>query len=228
MNFKKLLSLALILVLAGSFVFAQEKSEVTVEEQYLSTIEGVIIKELTNSDSRDNKLVALQYIADALKEKRISPEIQYALNTLAGEGIFNPIREDGRLANNFPDIRARAAELMAQIPTEESKDTLVKLTLGDTEPMVVTAAIRSLGEIGINTNDDVTETIVWTEKRFSTLNPTSSLALEVLNAYEKLLPYTKDRNAMIQSISRIAANYQYVTPVRNRALELLKMLAVKN
>ena len=228
MNFKKLLSLALILVLAGSFVFAQEKSEVTVEEQYLSTIEGVIIKELTNSDSRDNKLVALQYIADALKEKRISPEIQYALNTLAGEGIFNPIREDGRLANNFPDIRARAAELMAQIPTEESKDTLVKLTLGDTEPMVVTAAIRSLGEIGINTNDDVTETIVWTEKRFSTLNPTSSLALEVLNPYEKLLPYTKDRNAMIQSISRIAANYQYVTPVRNRALELLKMLAVKN
>ena len=228
MNFKKLLSLALILVLAGSFLFAQEKSEVTVEEQYLSTIEGVIIKELTNSDSRDNKLVALQYISDALKEKRISPEIQYALNTLAGEGIFNPMREDGRLANNYPDIRARAAELMAQIPTEESKDTLVKLTLGDTEPMVVTAAIRSLGEIGINTNNDVVETIVWTEKRFSTLNPTSSLALEVLNAYEKLLPFTKDTSSLIRSISSIAANHNYVTPVRNRALELLKMLAAKN
>ena len=228
MNFKKLLSLALILVLAGSFLFAQEKSEVTVEEQYLSTIEGVIIKELTNSDSRDNKLVALQYISDALKEKRISPEIQYALNTLAGEGIFNPMREDGRLANNYPDIRARAAELMAQIPTEESKDTLVKLTLGDTEPMVVTAAIRSLGDIGINTNNDVVETIVWTEKRFSTLNPTSSLALEVLNAYEKLLPFTKDTISLIRSISSIAANHNYVTPVRNRALELLKMLAAKN
>ena len=228
MNFKKLLSLALILVLAGSFVFAQEKSEVTVEEQYLSTIEGVIIKELTNSDSRDNKLVALQYIADSLKEKRISPEIQYALNTLAGEGIFNPVREDGRLANNYPDIRARAAELMAQIPTEESKDTLVKLTLGDTEPMVVTAAIRALGDIGINTNDDVVETIAWTEKRFSTLNPTSSLALEVLNAYEKLLPYTKDNGLLIRSISSIAANHQYVTPVRNRALEILKQLAAKN
>ena len=111
MNFKKLLSLALILVLAGSFLFAQEKSEVTVEEQYLSTIEGVIIKELTNSDSRDNKLVALQYISDALKEKRISPEIQYALNTLAGEGIFNPMREDGRLANNYPDIRKRLKKI---------------------------------------------------------------------------------------------------------------------
>lgn len=228
MNFKKLLSLALILVLAGSFVFAQKKSEVTVEEQYLSTIEGVIIKELTNSDSHDNKLVALKYIEDALNEKRVSPEIQYALNTLAGEGIFNPVREDGRLANNFPDIRARAAELMAQVPTEESKDALVKLVLGDNEPMVVTAAIRSLGEIGINTNDDVVETIVWTEKRFSALNPTSSLALEVLNAYEKLLPYTKDNSSLIRSISSIAANHQYVTPVRNRALDILKKLAAKN
>ncbi|MBO7485898.1 MAG: HEAT repeat domain-containing protein [Spirochaetaceae bacterium] len=228
MNFKKLLALVLVLVLAGSFLFAQKKSEVTVEEQYLSTIEGVIIKELTNSDSHDNKLVALKYIEDALNEKRVSPEIQYALNTLAGEGIFNPVREDGRLANNFPDIRARAAELMAQVPTEESKDALVKLVLGDNEPMVVTAAIRSLGEIGINTNDDVVETIVWTEKRFSALNPTSSLALEVLNAYEKLLPYTKDNSSLIRSISSIAANHQYVTPVRNRALDILKKLAAKN
>ncbi|MBO4731892.1 MAG: HEAT repeat domain-containing protein [Spirochaetaceae bacterium] len=228
MNFKKLLALVLVLVLAGSFLFAQKKSEVTVEEQYLSTIEGVIIKELTNSDSHDNKLVALKYIEDALNEKRVSPEIQYALNTLAGEGIFNPVREDGRLANNFPDIRARAAELMAQVPTEESKDALVKLVLGDNEPMVVTAAVRSLGEIGINTNDDVVETIVWTEKRFSALNPTSSLALEVLNAYEKLLPYTKDNSSLIRSISSIAANHQYVTPVRNRALDILKKLAAKN
>ena len=227
MNFKKLVLVVAAVLFAVTCISAQQKSEVTVEEQYLSTIEDVIIKEMTMSDVRDNKLVALQYIEDALNANRISPEIQEALNSLVGEGIMNPNRENGRLMNNYPDIRAKAADLMAKIPTEDSKEMLVKIVLGDTEPMVITSAIRSLGIIGINNNDDVVSTIAWTEKRFSTLNPTSSLAFEVLNAYEKLLPYTKDRNAMIQSISRIAANYQYVTPVRNRALELLKEISIK-
>ncbi|NLK46387.1 MAG: HEAT repeat domain-containing protein [Treponema sp.] len=227
MNFKKLVLVVSVVFFAVTCISAQQKTEVTVEEQYLSTIEDVIIKEMSLSDVRDNKLVALQYIEDALNANRISPEIQEALNSLVGEGIMNPNRENGRLMNNYPDIRAKAADLMAKIPTEDSKEMLTKIVLGDTEPMVITSAIRSLGIIGINNNDDVVSTIAWTEKRFSALNPTSSLAFEVLNAYEKLLPYTKDRNAMIQSISRIAANYQYVTPVRNRALELLRDISVK-
>ena len=227
MNLRKISVVAAVAIFAVALLPAQQKSEVTVEQQYLSTIEDVIIKEMTLSDVRDNKEVALQYIEDALKAGRISPEIQEALNSLAGEGIANPNRENGRLINNYPDIRAKAADLLAQIPTEESKATLVKIVLGDNEPMVITSAIRSLGVIGLNSEDDVVSTIAWTEKRFATLNPTSSMAYEVLNAYEKLLPYTKDRNAMIQSVSRIAANYQYVTPVRQRALTLLKDISAK-
>ncbi|MCQ2593980.1 MAG: HEAT repeat domain-containing protein [Treponemataceae bacterium] len=222
MNLRKISLVAAVAMFAVALLPAQQRSEVTVEQQYLSTIEDVIIKEMTLSDVRDNKEVALQYIEDALNAGRISPEIQEALNSLAGEGIANPNRENGRLINNYPDIRAKAADLLAQIPTEESKATLVKIVLGDNEPMVITSAIRSLGVIGLNSEDDVVSTIAWTEKRFAALNPTSSMAYEVLNAYEKLLPYTKDRNAMIQSVSRIAANYQYVTPVRQRALKLLK------
>lgn len=227
MNLRKISFVAAVAMFAVALLPAQQRSEVTVEQQYLSTIEDVIIKEMTLSDVRDNKEVALQYIEDALTAGRISPEIQEALNSLAGEGIVNPNRENGRLINNYPDIRAKAADLLAQIPTEESKATLVKIVLGDTEPMVITSAIRSLGVIGLNSDDDVVSTIAWTEKRFASLNPTSSMAYEVLNAYEKLLPYTKDRNAMIQSVSRIAANYQYVTPVRQRALKLLKDISAK-
>lgn len=226
MNLKKVLLGTIALALLCGAVFAQ-KSEVTVEQQYLSTIEDVIIKELTQSETYDNKLVALKYIEDALDANRMSPEIQEALNSLAGEGIMNPNRENGRLMNNYPDIRAKAADLMAKIPTEDSKAMLCKIVLADNEPMVATAAIRSLGEIGINDNDDVIETIRWTEKRFSSLNPTSSLALEVLNAYEKLLPTTKNTSNMIESIAQIAGNYQYVTPVRNRALELLKQIRAR-
>nr|WP_156786632.1 HEAT repeat domain-containing protein [Treponema brennaborense] len=219
-------------VCAGLFcmnLFAQQqqvtrKTETTVEEEYLSNVEDVIIRELSQAEDRDNKFVSLQYIENALAAGRTSPDIQTALESLAGEGITTQSRTNGRLMNNFPDVRTKACELLGQLPTEESKTTLVKIALADNEPMVVTAAIRSLGDIGINSNDEVVSTIAWAQKKFAVLNPTSSLALEILFAYEKLAPTVQDKGPMIQSISSIASNYTYATPVRTKALDLLKTL----
>ncbi len=219
-------------VCAGLFcmnLFAQQqqvtrKTETTVEEEYLSNVEDVIIRELSQAEDRDNKFVSLQYIENALAAGRTSPDIQTALESLAGEGITTQSRTNGRLMNNFPDVRTKACELLGQLPTEESKTTLVKIALADNEQMVVTAAIRTLGDIGINSNDEVVSTIAWAQKKFAVLNPTSSLALEILFAYEKLAPTVQDKGPMIQSISSIASNYTYATPVRTKALDLLKTL----
>ena len=90
--------------------------------------------------------------------------------------------------------------------------------------MVITAAIRALGDIGINDNDEVSETIAWAQKKNAVLNPTSSLALEVLIAYEKIADSVQNKGPMIQAVGQIATNYRYVTPVRTRAHELLKTL----
>jgi hypothetical protein len=126
--------------------------------------------------------------------------------------------------NNYPDIRAKACDILGEIKTEESKNMLVSIAVEDKEPMVVTAAIRSLGNIGLNENDEVVNMIEFIHKRYAALNPTSSLALEVLLAYEKLAPTVQDKGAMIQSISEIGTNYKYVTPVRTKALQLLRSL----
>ena len=203
--------------------FAQSK-ESTVESEYLSSVEDVVITELANSDERDNKLVALQYLEAAVNDGRTTPDMMAALDSLAGEGITNQARTNGRLTNNYPDIRARSCDLLAKIPTEESKNTLVKIALADNEPMVVTAAIRSLGEIGLNDGDDVIDTIAWVSKKNSYINPTSSMALEVLIAYEKLVDKVENKSAMIQAVGQIATNFNYVTPVRTRAYELLKKI----
>lgn len=199
-------------------------NESNVESEYLSSVEDVVITELANSDERDNKLVALQYLENAVNEGRTTPDMMKALDGLAGEGISSQARTNGRVMNNFPDIRAKACEILANVKTEESKDTLVKVALADNEPMVITAAIRSLGEIGINDNDEVSETIAWAQKKNAVLNPTSSLALEVLIAYEKIADTVQDKGPMIQAVGQIASNYHYVTPVRTRALDLLKTL----
>jgi hypothetical protein len=223
MKFSKTAAICLILCLAAANISAQ-RTEVTVEQEYLSTVEDVIIKELAIAEDRDSKLVSLQYLETAIESGRSSPDMLAALDLLAGEGVFSQSRTNGRLANNYPDIRAKACDLLGKMKTEESKDTLLKVALADNEPMVTTSAIRALGDIGINDNNEVVEAIAWAQKKYAVLNPTSSMALEILVAYEKLAPSVKDTSSMIQSISSIATNYNYVTPVRTKALDLLKSL----
>ncbi len=205
----------------------QQKSDtiMTVEEAYLSSVEGVIINELAQADGRDSKQVALQYIENAINSGRKGEDVQAALDQLASEGINSVIRESGRTMNNFPDIRMKACELLGKMGTVQAKDTLIAVMYSDNEPSVIAAAVKSLGELGYNDNDEVVEMINWITRKFDIILPTSSLALEVLNTYEKIAPTVKNRSGMVESIIRIASNYNYVTPVRNRAYEVLKKVS---
>ena len=227
MKINKILSiliLATLIVALPAQTSTVTRSETTAEEDYLSNFEDIIITELSASEEYDNKLLALQYIEDALAGSSSSRDltaIQVALDSLAGEGVIKQSRTAGRLSNNYPDVRAKACDLLAQIPTPESKATLTKIALADNEPMVATAAIRSLGIIGLDP-DDVVATISWVQRKYSILNPTSSLAFEILNAFEQLGASVQDKSEMIQCISAIAVNNNYVTPVRDKAKALLK------
>ena len=227
MKLSRKVFIAAAMLMASSLVFAQEK-ETSVESEYLNDVDGDIIMTLAESDDYDNKLVALQYLQSALDEGNTSDAVIQALDRLAGEGITTQSRTNGRLANNFPEIRREACKLMAKIPTEHTKNTLVSIAVADNEPMVIAAAVRSLGEIGINNNDETVEAIRFANKRNRILNPTSSLALEVLNAFEMLADSTEDRKGMISEITYITTDYHYVTPVRQKAYKLLKSLSSTN
>jgi HEAT repeats len=232
MRVKPLSIFAVLLLLAGGALQAEEQKQeqktdsiMTVEEAYLSSVEGVIINELAVAEGRDSKQVALQYIENAIDSGRKGDDIQVALDSLAEEGIGSVVRENGRTMNNYPDIRAKACELLGKMGTAKAKDTLIAVMYSDNEPMVITAAVRSLGELGYNDNDEVVEMINWITRKFDIILPTSSLALEVLNTYEKIAPNVKNKSGMVEAIIRIANNYNYVTPVRNRAYEVLKKVS---
>lgn len=209
----------------GAFAQQNNRSEESADSAYLSSIEDLVITELATSEELDNKLVALTYLEAAIDDGRTSPDMMIALDQLAGEGTTSQSRTNGRLSNNYPQVRAAACDLLAKVPTEESKTTLKKIALADNEPMVITAAVRALGEIGLNDNDDAVDTIAWVSQKNLYVNPTSSLALEVIIAYEKLADKVENKSAMLQSVNKIAANHLFVSSVRNRAKELSKKLA---
>ncbi len=231
MKLAKRMLLVSFVLLASISLNAQQKkgeTETSVENEYLNDFDAEIITSLASSDEYDNKLVALQYIQNAIEDGNTSEQIVAALDQLAGEGLTTQSRTKGRLTNNFPEIRRQACLLLAKVPTEHSKNTLVTIAVEESEPMVIAAAVKSLADIGINNNDEVVEAIAFANRRNEVLNPTSSLALEVLNAFETFADSTENKKTMIDAIARIATDYHYVTPVRQKAYKLLKTLSTSS
>lgn len=225
MKLSKKVFIAAAMMLVAGFVFAQSEEESSVESEYLNDVDGDIIMTLAESDEYDNKLVAIQYLQSAIEDGNTSDAVIQALDRLAGDGLTTQNRTNGRLMNNFPEIRREACKLMAKVPTEHSKNMLISIAVADNEPMVIAAAVKSLGEIGINENDEAVDAIAFANRRNQVLNPTSSLALEVLNAFEMLADSTENKKTMIDAVARISTDYHYVTPVRQKAYKLLKKLS---
>ena len=228
MKLSRKVFVASAMMLVAGFAFAQSEKESSVESEYLNDVDGDIIMTLAESDEYDNKLVAIQYLQAALDDGNTSDAVIQALDRLAGDGLTTQNRTNGRLMNNFPEIRREACKLMAKVPTEHSKNMLISIAVADNEPMVIAAAVKSLGEIGINENDEAVDAIAFANRRNQVLNPTSSLALEVLNAFEMLADSTENKKTMIDAVARISTDYHYVTPVRQKAYKLLKTLSSSN
>jgi hypothetical protein len=227
---KRLLVIGLILSTPVSMVMAQSgggssgsSREMSVEESYLQeSVELMIIREQSRAESREMKLLALEYIGDAISRGNNGADVQNALEYLSMEGILNKTRESGRLVNNYPDVRTKAATYLGDLGTKQASDTLIKLILTDTEPMVLTEAVKSLAKIGSNDNEETIRAISWVLTRFDVLNPDNLLALSALDAFDKLAEKTggiKDPNS-IRTILRIVDG-PYIRPVQERARQVL-------
>jgi len=223
---KRLAGFCVILAVATAMGMNQTavgSQEMTVEQSYLQeAIELMIIREQSRSGSRDMKMVALEYIGDVIERGNAGEEIHAALEFLALEGVRTVARESGRVVNNFPDVRVRAATRLGQLGTPEARDILMTMILADNEPMVISEAIRSLGLIGLNENDETANAISWVVARFDIINPDNLLALSALEAYYRLAEANGGfvSPGTISTIIRIAEG-NYIRPVRERARALL-------
>jgi HEAT repeat protein len=208
-----------VLTFAAVPLFLLAAQEMSVEESYLQeSVENMIIREQSRADSREMKMVALAYIGDAISRGNTGNEVKQALEYLGLEGVLNRGRENGRLVNNFPDVRREAVKYLGQMGTVEAKETLLKIIYYDNEPMVLQEAVKSLADIGNDDGGKTISTITWILQKFDNTNPDNLLALSAIEAFEKLGASSgglKDSNA-IQMLIRIAEG-PYIRPVQERA-----------
>jgi hypothetical protein len=219
---KKLAVFCVMALAAVSFAAAQQSGdsrEMSVEESYLQeSVELMIIRESSQAGSRDQKMIALSYINDAIGRGNKGEEIRQALEYLSMEGVMNKARENGRLVNNFPDVRRQAAEYLGELGTPEAKNTLIRIIAADPEPMVLQEAVKSLARIGINDNDETLNAIAWTFTRFDVTNPDNLLALSTVDAILSIAEKSggiKDSNA-VRTLIKIAEG-PYIRPVQEKA-----------
>jgi hypothetical protein len=205
---------------------ANSIEEKSVEESYLQdTIELSIIREQSRSETWDGQMLALEYIEEAINNGNTGDEIRAALEYLGLEGITNITRENGRIVNNFPDVRVRAAGYLGELGTAEAKNALVKMLLADNEPWVLSETVKSLAKIGISDDEETVKTIAWIIRRYDTIGPNDILAksaLEAFDAFARNNSGIKDPG-IIQMIMRIRDG-RYIRPVREKAKEVLANL----
>ena len=224
---KKLIFLVLLVSIPVIMTFAQS-SEMTVEESYLQeSVENMIIREQSRAESREMKLIALAYIGDAIDRGNTSDDVRRALEYMGLEGTLNRARENGRLVNNYPDVRRESVRYLGLMRTEEAKDALLKVIYYDNEPMVLQEAVKSIGDIGIDDNGRSAAAIAWIVQRFDNTVPDNLLALSAIEAVEKLQKNSSgpmDPSA-IQMLIRIAEG-NYIRVVQDRAKQALLNLRI--
>jgi hypothetical protein len=216
-------------LLAGFFpVTGQNRTnqEMSVEESYLQqSVELMIIREQSRAESRDMKLIALEYIGDAINRGNRGEEVRAALEYLGMEGVMNVTRENGRVVNNYPDIRTKAATYLGEMGTPAAKTALLRMCRADNEPTVITEVVKSLAKIGSNDNDETVKTINWVFKHYDTLNPDNMLAVSVLEAYEKLAEANGGiRDPEVFQIVQRIADGPYIGIVKEQAFRTLNAL----
>jgi HEAT repeat protein len=222
----------LLLVLAASALGAQSTSatgkELTIEQKFLRTIEMQILKEQAADSSYESKMLAL----DALDKKvasgslgDVTDDVEFVLAYLALEGSGRIARENHRQVNNFPDVRRRATELLGKVRTEESKDTLIFVLLNDDEPMVKAQAAYSLGELGMNDNNEVVAALVFAVDRQDNTRVDNNWGYAMVLAFEKLAKKTgglKDP-AAFRALVKISQG-NYLATVKAKALAVLEAM----
>lgn len=216
-----------ILVLVTVPFLPLSGQERTVEETYLQeTQENMIIREQSRADSREMKMIALSYIEDAIDRGNTGTAVREALEYLGLEGVLNRARENGRLVNNYPDVRRKAAEYLGKLGqggNAEARDSLLKMVYYDNEPMVLQEVVKSLADIGQDDDGKAISTIAWILQKFDNTNPDNLLAFLAIDAFERLSGSGGINQNVIQILMRIADG-PYIRSVQEKAKTALKTI----
>jgi hypothetical protein len=198
--------------------------DVQTEQSYSPDMANLIlITEQSRSPEMKLKNNALALIARLLSQNKKSPEMLDALEFLALEGTVNKLRINGRIINNYPSIRAKAATCLGDYGGEEAKKILVRTLKVEPDSMVLIPALYALSKIGVTAEDEIVLNDMM--RRLDVRYPDNLLAIAYLDTLEK---YSEEQNGAVNLATRHSISYisqgGYTKQVQKKARLLLEKL----
>lgn len=178
------------------------------------------------SIDRDTQLAALnevrRIIASGPLSATVKPSVYRTLSELAYSGTIDPTITGMTVVNSYPDIRMAACQLLGRIGGTKASSTLLRVVSNDPDTTVLSQAIFELGSLGHNTNNTVSQAIVWAFDRQDALSHDDNLAFASLLALGKIARTNRGITdpSVFDMIARIQAE-NYSGPVKNEATRLL-------
>ena len=213
---KKFFFLFVFLIYSVSTIMGQSEEELYLQE----AIELMIIRETSRTNDRAQKYLALEYIENMLKRGSTNSELRDTLEYLSLEGS-----QSRYTIINYPDVRSEAVRLLRYVRTPEAKNALIRVCYSENEPLVLAEAIRSLGIICLNDNNDTIGAVVWVFNRNRyDINgfPNNRIALAVLDTFGRITEkYRNIEPSVLRVINVILEESLYAPVVHDIARSIL-------
>jgi hypothetical protein len=192
-------------------------------ESLLSSLPDYLYIQSLASGNRDILLRLLSEIRSRIVSDSLGKSTWYVvrqLEHLVGEGVLDPVYQNMKLVNDFPEVRAEAAALLGITGSLGSRDVLIKVIGAEKESMALAAEIDALGMIGSDADGAsaraVAEAVFRGETPDNLVAAAAVFALDRLAAYEGVI---KDP-AAISALIRISRG-GFSRKVRDGALSVL-------
>jgi len=215
---------ALIIFIFTAALASGEISGWSVEASYMpETMEMMIIREAAKAGSREQKLMALEYIAIVIGRDGSNEEIRTILESLSIEGTRNRVILNRRVINDFPDIRQQAVKYLGVIGTPEAETAIVRMLTIEQDPMVLQEAVKALGSITSENYEIMTDAIIRVAVRNNNLRtPDNIIAFSVVEALGNI---TEKNGGMVNSSVRqlltTIIDGNYTALVKEQARQIL-------
>lgn len=212
----------LTLSVFNTFAITPEEELLTRKEQKLKNY----LTEIKAGDrtAKENILDEISKNFDSEKYSEDDKKLIELVDFLMGEGSVRRQFEDGRLINDFPEIRRQSVKIMARIGGSDAKFSLLNALNTETHSSVKAEICLALAEP--NMSDDSGDILRALSYMYRTTNrPDPNLVMALIDAVENIAKgNSMNYSEAIYLLSEIQHG-NYNKEIRKRALEAIETLS---
>jgi hypothetical protein len=185
----------------------------------------MIMKQYAKMDDRIGETSTLEYLQAFIENGKKNEEMVDLLRIIAWQGIQDRNLMNGDSTIDFPDLRAKAVQLMGECGGKNVREYLVKVFETDKEPNVRYEVINALAKQNVGDDPYILARLNMSFHRMNFSNPDNRTAMALLNLYSTLYDQGKLTDpANVGTIMEIYENPGYTYPVRHTAALLLNKM----